>query len=495
MYGVISFYKACKEAGIKPIIGCEVYVASKSRFEKRPSEDGRANHLVLLCKNETGYKNLIYLVSKGYTEGFYSKPRIDTGLLRGHSDGLIALSACLAGKVATLISRGDFEAAKEHALEMSEIFGKGNYYVELQNHGIPEQIQILPELVRLAGECNLPLVATNDCHYLKKSSAAAQAILMCIQTKNVITDGRPIGFETDEFYYKSTAEMKALFGKYEGAIENTGKIADMCSLDFNFGEIKLPAFPVPGGVSAPEYLRCLAEAGIRRRLADGTLDFAGRESEYYERLEYELSVIEKMGYSDYFLIVQDYVNFAKSRQIPVNRRGSGAGSLVAFLTGITDIDPVKFNLLFERFLNPERVSMPDIDVDFCYNRRGEVIDYMYRKYGKNHVSQIAAYGTLAARAAIRDVGRALGMPYSEVDAVAKAVPHELNISLESALKTEALKNIYNSSPEAKRLIDTALEIEGMPRNVTVHAAGLCNGQTGNRLCPACRQQRCDFNPV
>ncbi len=476
MYGAVAFFEACKKEGIKPIIGCEVYVATQSRFDKTSYADGNGkyNHLVLLCKNEVGYRNLIYMVSKSFTEGFYSKPRIDMELLRSHTEGLVALSACLAGKIPTLLSAGDYAAAVEYAKQMSELFGKGNFYIELQNHGINEQIQLLPQLVSVARECGLPLVATNDCHYLRRENAQTQAILMCIQTNTAITDGRPIGFETDEFYYKTTAEMKMLFGKYEGAIENTVKIADMCNFEFSFDDPKLPTFKTPNGIPSAEYLRQLTYEGLEDRLSDGSLVFEPQgECAYRERIEYELSVISHMGYDDYFLIVRDYVAFAKSHDIPVGPgRGSGAGSLVAFLLRITDVDSIKFDLLFERFLNPERVSMPDIDIDFCYNRRDEVIKYMYDKYGDDHVSQIIAYGTLAARAAIRDVGRALGMSYSDVDPVARAVPHEIGMTLEQAMKLPDLKALYNSSDQIKKLVDTALEIEGMPRNITVHAAGL-----------------------
>ena len=473
MYGAVAFFDACKKEGIKPIIGCEVYVSSTTRFDKTPSV-GKPHHLVLLCKNEIGYKNLIYLVSKGYTEGFYSKPRIDIELLREHSEGLIALSACLAGAIPSQLIAGDLDGAVRTAREMSQMFGRDNFYIELQNHGLAEQAQILESLVRLAKECDLPMVATNDCHYLRRSDAQTQAVLMCIQTNKVITDGRPIGFETDEFYYKSTEEMESLFGGYEGAIENTVKIADMCDFEFSFDIPKLPTFKTPNGEAASEYLRSLVYGGFERKIAAGEIVFSkySRE-EYNTRLEYELSVIENMGFSDYFLIVQDYVNFARSQKIPVGPgRGSGAGSLVAYMVGITDVDSLEFDLLFERFLNPERVSMPDIDVDFCYNRREEVIAYMYKKYGEDHVSQIVAFGTLAARAAVRDVGRALGMPYSDVDVVAKAIPRELGITLADAMKLPELRELYESSDEIKLLLDTASAVEGMPRNITVHAAGL-----------------------
>ena len=473
MYGAVEFYNACKKNNIKPIIGCEVYVAPASRFGKTPA-DAKPYHLVLLCKNEIGYRNLIYLVSKGFTEGFYSKPRIDDELLASHSEGLIALSACLAGKIPRELSAGDYTAAKNYALKMKSLFGKENFYIELQNHGLAEQAQILPSLVSLANECDLGLVATNDCHYLRRADSETQAVLLCIQTDNVITDGRPIGFETDEFYYKTTEEMEALFGKYEGAIENTTKIADMCNFEFDFDRTNLPTYKTNNGLTSKEFLRKLTYDGFEKKISDGRIVFgAHTKEEYLERIEYELSVIGSMGYSDYFLIVEDYVNYAKSKNIPVGPgRGSGAGSLVAFLIGITDVDSIKFDLLFERFLNPERVSMPDIDVDFCYNRRDEVIEYMFDRYGKENVSQIAAFVTLAARAAVRDVGRAMGMPYADVDKVARAIPKDLGITIKNALKLPQLKELYNSSEETQKLINTAMAIEGMPRNITVHAAGL-----------------------
>lgn len=473
MYGAVAFYQACLSEGIKPIIGCEVYVAPGSRFTKNTSA-GSPHHLVLLCENETGYRNLTYLVSKGFTDGFYSKPRIDMDLLREHSEGLIALSACLAGRIPQNLVKGDFEGAKQAALAYRQIFGKDHFYIELQNHGIAEQKQILPELARLAAECDLPMVATNDCHYLRRRDAETQAVLLCVQTGTTITDGRPIGFETDEFYYKDTGEMTMLFGMYEGAIENTEKIAAMCHVEFDFSKTYLPKFPCPAGLTAPAYLRKLTEEGLAARVGRGLIVYgAHTEEEYRARMEYELGVIEAMGYADYFLIVQDYVNFAKSRDIPVGPgRGSGAGSLVAFLLGITDVDSIRFDLLFERFLNPERVSMPDIDIDFCYNRRDEVISYVTEKYGRDHVSQIITFGTLAARAAIRDVGRALGMPYADVDAVARTVPQELDITIAEALRRSDLKELYENSEAVKKLIDTARAIEGMPRNVSIHAAGI-----------------------
>jgi len=473
MYGAIEFYNACKEVGIKPIIGCEVYVADKTRYERTGGTS--ANHLVLLCKNATGYENLIYMVSKSFTEGFYSKPRVDMELLRAHSEGLIALSGCLSGKIPRLLLDNNYDSALEHAKLLTEIFGKENFYIEIQNHGIADQMRILPRLEKIAEELDIGLVATNDCHYLRRSDAKIHATLMCIQTNRVISDGRPLGFEGDEFYYKSTDEMRMLFGKYRGAIENTVKIAEQCDLEFDFDNVKLPKFNCPNGFSADEYLKKLAIDGLENKIKSNTIKFDDThpETEYRDRIDYELSVIKNMGYSDYFLIVRDYVTFAKSRGISVGPgRGSGAGSLVAYVIGITDIDSINFDLLFERFLNPERVSMPDIDVDFCYRRRDEVIKYVSEKYGEDHVSQIITFGTLAAKAAVRDVGRALGMPYAEVDEIAKTIPRELGITLKEAMKQPELKEMYESSDKVKNLIDIATAIEGMPRNVSVHAAGI-----------------------
>lgn len=473
MYGAVAFYQACKAAGIKPIIGCEVYVAPRSRFEKQGSHDAYY-HMVLLCENEVGYRNLISLVSAGFTEGFYVRPRVDMELLRRHHEGLIALSACLAGRIPRLLLQGQYKEAREYAMECAGIFGPEHFYIEIQNHGLEDQRTVLPELVRLAEECALPLVATNDCHYLRRKDASAQAVLMCIQTNRTIQDGKPVGFETDEFYYKSTDEMRILFGSYPGAIENTVRIAERCHFDFDFSTTYLPTFPCPAGYSSVDYLRHLTEEGFYTRENNGELDFEHHaRQEYVERMEYELSVIQKMGYADYFLIVQDYVNYAKRSGISVGPgRGSGAGSLVAYLLGITNVDSIRFDLLFERFLNPERVSMPDIDIDFCDTRRDEVIAYVGEKYGHDHVSQIITFGTLAARAAIRDVGRALGMPYADVDAVAKAVPRDLGITLKKALETPELKELYASGDKVRKLIDTAMALEGMPRNVSIHAAGI-----------------------
>lgn len=474
LYGAVAFYNACKSEGIKPIIGCEVYVASRSRHDKSGRQDTSGNHLILLCKNETGYRNLCYLVSQSFIDGFYSKPRIDLELLRGHTEGLIALSACLAGFIPRQILAGNMEAAKEHALLLSELFREGNFYLELQNHNLQDERTVLLGILDLAKETGLPTVATNDAHYIEKKDAYTQAILMCIQTANVITDGRPIGFETDEFYYKSTAEMKALFGAYTGALENTVKIADMCNFDFQFGKLYLPTFKCMKGETPYSELKGHAYAGFEEKIKKGHINFEKyTRVDYISRLEYELSVIDKMGYGEYYLIVRDFVAYAKGQGIPVGPgRGSGAGSLIAYLVGITDIDPLVFDLLFERFLNPERISMPDFDIDFCYDRRDEVIKYVVERYGADRVSQIVTFGTMAARAAIRDVGRALGMAYSEVDSVAKLIPKALDVTIEDAMQTKAFREAYDSSPEVKRLVDIARDLEGMPRHASTHAAGV-----------------------
>lgn len=474
MYGAVAFYRACREEGIKPIIGCEVYVAPRTRFDREGKLDSSGHHLVLLVENEVGYRNLITLVSRAFTEGFYSKPRIDMDLLRRHHEGLIALSACLAGKIPQLILAGDLRGAQAYALEMQELFGRDRFYLEVQDHYLPEEKTVAEAIRDIAAQTGIPMVATNDAHYIEKKDAETQAILMCIQTGNVISDGRPIGFETDEFYYKSTEEMRRLFGDYPGALENTVKIADMCNFDFIFGQTYLPSFEPPKGKTHKECLADLARAGFARRVQARDITFSRDPRERYEeRIEYELSVIDKMGFNAYFLIVQDFVNYAKDRGIPVGPgRGSGAGSLVAFCIGITDVDPLRYDLLFERFLNPERVSLPDFDIDFCYDRRGEVIEYVQQKYGKDHVAQIATFGTMAARAAVRDVGRALGMPYGEVDKVARLIPHEMNVTIADAMKRKELRVLYDESREVRRLLDTAQALEGMPRHASTHAAGV-----------------------
>jgi len=416
MYGVMEFYKQAKKYGIKPLIGCEVYVAARTMCDRDPKLDGSQYHLVLLAKNEEGYNNLIKLVSLGFTEGFYYKPRVDMEVLRKYSKGLIALSACLAGAIPGHIIDGNYEAAKRAALSYNEIFGQGNFYLELQDHGIKEQSLVNQEVVRMSRETGIPLIATNDVHYVDKEDAAAQDILLCIQTGKTILEEDRLKFQGQEFYLKSSEEMYELFKYVPDALENTAKIAEMCSLEFNFGQVHLPAFDVPEGYTSDTYIRKLCYDGLAKRYDELT-------DELKERAEYELSVITRMGYSDYYLIVWDYVKFARDNGIMVGPgRGSGAGSLVAYCLGITNIDPIKYNLIFERFLNPERISMPDFDVDFCYERRQEVIDYVVSKYGKDRVAQIITFGTMAARAAIRDVGRALNIPYAQVDMIAKKSP-------------------------------------------------------------------------
>ncbi len=465
MYGAVEFYKSAKNAGIKPVIGCEVYVAPRTRFDKVKEYDGEYRHLVLLCKNAEGYRNLIALVSKGFTEGFYSKPRIDEELLLKHSNGLIALSACLSGEIPKSLLKNDYEHAKAVAVRYNKIFGQGNYYLELQDHGLSSEQRVNPQIIRLSKETGIPLVATNDVHYVKKADAEVQKILICIGTNHTINEKSGLEFETDEFYLKSGDEMALLFP--EEAVSNTVKIAEMCNFDFEFGNTKLPFFDI-GQKDHFEHLTELAFSGADRIYA-GNLT-----AEVKERLEYELSVINRMGYVDYFLIVSDFVNYAKNNGIPVGPgRGSGAGSLVAYCIGITGIDPLKYNLLFERFLNPERVSMPDFDIDFCYVRRQEAIDYVISKYGNDHVAQIVTFGTMAARAAVRDVGRAMDIPYAVCDRVAKMIPQELKITIDSALeKSQELKNEYDSDETTKSLLDMAKRVEGMPRHASTHAAGV-----------------------
>ncbi|MBE6536763.1 MAG: DNA polymerase III subunit alpha [Ruminococcaceae bacterium] len=473
MYGAVEFYDEMKKNGIKPIIGCEVYVAQRSRLDKNGKADSSGNHLILLCKNETGYRNLCYMVSESYVNGFYMKPRIDMELLREHHEGLIALSACLAGKIPQLILAGSMPEAEKYALEMKELFGD-DFYLELQNHGMDDQRKVAFGLKIISEKCGIPMVATNDVHYVDRNDADTQATLLCIQTNNCITDGRPFGFESNEFYFKTEKEMSALFSQYEGAIENTVKIAEKCNFDFDFDKLHLPDFKAENGKSHKEALRENAYRGFDRHEKNGRFTFKKhKKEEYIERLAYELSVIDTMGFNAYYLIVSDFVAYAKRNDIPVGPgRGSGAGSLVAFCVGITDVDPMEFDLLFERFLNPERVSMPDFDIDFCYNRREEVIDYVKRKYGDDKVAQITTFGTLAARAAVRDVGRALGMPYARVDTVAKLIPREMNITIEDALRSKELKALYDEDSDVRRLINISKSLEGMPRHASTHAAGV-----------------------
>lgn len=467
MYGAVEFYKACKKNGIKPIIGCEVYVAPDSRKHKERVGDSAYNHLVLLCKNETGYKNLIRIVSDAFTEGFYVKPRTDMQFLSEHSEGLVALSACMSGAVPKAILSGDIDGARKIAERYIDIFGKENYFFEVQNHGIEGQSVINDNLAMLSRELGVRLVATNDCHYLRREDAEIQRVLTSIQTKNSLS------FECDEMYVKSEEEMREALGKYENAIENTALIADMCNFEFDFTHQYIPAFKTPDGSSSTEYFVKLCKKGLEKRKKAGVFG-DDKEEVYTKRLEYEIGVIEKMGYVEYFLIVEDFIRFAKENDIPVGPgRGSGAGSLCAYCLEITDIDPIKYNLLFERFLNPERVSMPDIDTDFCYERREEVIVYVARRYGRDHVAQITTFGTLAARQAIRDTGRALDMPYADVDSVARLIPNAIGITIEGALEqTPELRDLYKSDLKLRKLIDVAKSLEGAPRHASTHAAAV-----------------------
>ena len=468
MYGTIDFYRAAKAAGIKPIIGCEVYVAPRSRFDRVHELDDHPYHLVLLCRNEQGYRNLSAMVSRGFTEGFYGKPRVDWALLERYHEGLIALSACLAGQLPRLLMAGDYNGAKEHALKMRDLFGPDSYYLELQDHGIPQQKEVLRGLIKLHQETGIPLAATNDAHYLTRQDAQLQDVLMCIQMGRTVEDPSRMRFETPEFYLKSEQEMAALFPHWPEALENTAKIAAACNVDFEFGVYHLPEFKLPEGwKDGDAYFEHLCRQGFARRYPQGS-------PEYEKQLEYEMAMIRRMGFVEYFLIVSDFIGYAKSHQIPVGPgRGSAAGSMVAYCLDITDVDPMKYSLYFERFLNPERVSMPDIDVDFCYRRRGEVIDYVNRKYGADHVAQIVTFGTMAAKGAIRDVGRALNVPYARVDAIAKQVPNTLHMTLAQALNlSKPLREMYESDPVVRKIIDTAKGLEGMPRHASTHAAGV-----------------------
>ena len=467
MYGVIDFYKACKKEGIKPIIGCEVYVANRTRFDKEAGLDYN-NHLILLAKNNEGYKNLTKLVSIGFTDGFYYKPRIDKEILKQYHEGLICCSACLAGEVNQAILKEDYEKAKEVALWYKDVFGK-DYYLEIQNNGIKEQVFANQKLIELSKQLDIPLVATNDAHYLKKEDAYNHEVLLCIQTGKKMNDEDRMKFETDELYIKSPEEMSDYFINIPEAIENTVKIADECNVEFEFGHTILPNYDVPKEFNTHyDYLKKLCDDGIIKRYGQNLTE------EILKRAEYELNVINKMGYVDYYLIVWDYINYAKSVGIPVGPgRGSGAGSILAYAIGITDIDPIQYNLLFERFLNPERISMPDFDVDFCYERRQEVIDYVCNKYGRDHVSQIITFGTMAARMVIRDVGRVLDIPYQEADKLAKMMPNELHITIPKALEQNPeLKREYELNPETKQVLDIAMALEGMPRQASTHACGI-----------------------
>ncbi len=465
MFGAIEFYDECKAQGIKPIIGCEVYVAPGSRFDKDIKGSRKYYHLILLCENMTGYKNLIKLVSSGFTEGFYGKPRIDLELIKKHHEGLICLSACMAGEISTLISEGGYEKAVQTAQLYESIFGKGNYYIEIQNQDFIEQKRIFPQLIKLARQTGIPLVATNDCHYIKREDSDYQQILMCISTATTIKDPDKMSMPTDQFYVKSADEMYSAFAGYEEALENTVKIAERCNIEFEYGVTKLPYFKLDGVEDNEKFLRDMCKDGLYKRYKDPT-------PQAIERMEYELSVISQMGYVNYYLIVWDFINYAKKNDIPVGcGRGSGAGSLCAYLIGITDIDPLKYDLLFDRFLNPERVSMPDFDVDFCIDGRQRVIDYVIRRYGEEHVSQIITFGTLQAKQAVRDCARAMDFPVAVGDMIAKTVPRSMSLA-ESVEKVAAVKTLYHSNADAHEIIDMAIRIEGLPRNASTHAAGV-----------------------
>lgn len=470
MFGVVEFYKECKKEGIKPIIGCEVYVAPRSRFEKEANIDNQYSHLILLAKNEIGYKNLTKLVSSGFTEGFYYKPRIDLELLEKYHEGLIALSACLAGSVNQAILKNDLEKAKEIALWYKNLFNE-DYYLELQPNGLPEQVLANQKLIEISKELNIPLIATNDAHYLEKEDAYNHEVLLCIQTGKKINDEDRMKMGTNEFYLKSIEEMNEYFKNIPEALENTVKVASMCQVDFEFGNTKLPNYEIPKEYKTHgEYFRKLCQDGLKERYGEEL------NKEIQDRFNYEIETIEKMKYIDYFLIVWDFINFARINNIPVGPgRGSGAGSIVAYSLKITDIDPIKYNLLFERFLNPERISMPDFDIDFCYERRGEVIDYVIKKYGVDHVSQIITFGTMSARMVIRDVGRVLDIPYPEVDKLAKMIPLEIHITIDKALEqNQELAMLYEQDEKVKKILDIAIGLEGLQRQASTHACRSCN---------------------
>lgn len=467
MYGCVDFFKACVAEEIHPIIGCEVYVAARTRFDKVRELDGESRHLVLLCKNEEGYRNLSYMVSQANLEGFYGKPRIDLELLQAHHEGLIALSGCLAGEIPKRLLAGNYPGAKEHALYMAQLMGEGNYYLEIQDHGIEDQKLVLEGILRIHQETEIPLVATNDAHYLRKEDARTQDVLMCIQMGKLVDDPDRMRFQTEEFYLKSEEEMRQLFPDWPEAIENTARIAQQCQMAFQFGQHHLPEFQYPEGYDGDTLFQELCQKGFLKR-------YPNAPAEYQERLQYEMEMIRRMGFVDYFLIVADFVAYARSQDIPVGPgRGSAAGSMVSYCLEITDVDPMKYDLYFERFLNPERVTMPDIDMDFCYRRRNEIIDYVNQKYGSDHVAQIVTFGTMAARGVLRDVGRTLDFPYAEMDQLAKQVPSTLHMTLDNALTlSKPLREQYENDPRIHNLIDTARAIEGMPRHASKHAAGV-----------------------
>lgn len=468
MFGAVDFYDAAKKNGIKAIIGCECYVAVRSRFLKEHSRDNERYHLILLCENNTGYQNLIKMVSESWTTGFYTKPRIDRELLEKYHEGIICLTGCLAGEIPRLLISGEYEKAKETALWYKNIFGKNNYFLEIQNHGIEEEIRLIPEMNRLSQDTGIPLVATNDVHYVEKADAEVQKVLISIGTGRTVNDSSGIEFNSDDFYLKTEEEMRMLFSEYQQAVDNTEKIAKRCNVSFEYGQTKLPFFKIEGNPDHFQYFKEKCYEGLKKRYG------ANPDKIYTDRLEYELSVINKMGYVDYFLIVADYIAYAKKNGIPVGPgRGSGAGSIAAYCMDITGVDPIKYGLIFERFLNPERVSMPDLDIDFDYVRRQEVIDYVVRRYGKEYVAQIITFGTMAARAAVKDVGRAMGYPYSFVDSISKKIPRELNITIKDAVsKTPELREFIESDERAKKIISVAERVEGMPRHTSTHAAGV-----------------------
>ncbi len=468
MYGVIEFYKAAKKRGIKPVLGCEVYVAKRTRFDRVHELDSENRHLVLLCENEAGYRNLIAMVSKSWTEGFYNRPRVDFELLEQHHEGLIALSACLAGEIPKALSRNDYAGAKEAALRYREIFGPENFFLEIQDHGLENQHYVNLQIIRLSKETGIPLVVTNDCHYIEKEDSAMHHVLICIQTGRTVEDEDTLEFGSEEFYVKSEAEMRALFPELPEAADNTAKIAERCRVEIEFGKTKLPRFDPPDGSDSESFFKSLCFEGLKKRYGEQP------EQSLLDRLSYEISVISQMGYVNYYLIVWDFIRYAKSVGIPVGPgRGSGAGSLCAYCVGITNVDPIRYGLIFERFLNAERVSMPDFDIDFSDERRDEIIQYVLDRYGADHVAQIVTFGTMAARGALRDVGRAMAIPYNKVDQVAKQVPMELGITLDAALKSsQSFRAQYESDEQVKALVDMARKLEGMPRHASTHAAGV-----------------------
>ena len=472
MYGVIDFYKKAKEVGVKPILGCEIYVAPGSRFDREQSRgEDRYYHLVLLAENNQGYKNLMKIVTRGFTEGYYYKPRVDYEILERYHEGIIALSACLAGEIPNKILKEDYEGARAAARRMNELFGPGNFFLELQDHGLRQQTQVNSVIMRMSKELDIPLVVTNDVHYIKEEDAVPHDLLLCIQTGKLVTDEDRMRYEGGQFFLKSEEEMQKVFPYAREALENTHKIAERCNVEIVFGEQKVPKFDVPEGYDAFSYLKELCEEGLVKRYGDPP------PKDLKERLAYELDTIRNMGYVDYFLIVWDFIRFAKSQGIAVGPgRGSAAGSIVSYCLKITDIDPIRYQLIFERFLNPERVSMPDIDIDFCYERRQEVIDYVYEKYGKDKVVQIITFGTMAARMAVRDVGRVMNIPYAQVDKVAKMIPMELGITIEKALNhNPELRQAYEADEVTKNLIDMSMRLEGLPRHTSIHAAGVVIG--------------------